>query len=136
MTGVIATVGAAIDLCKKLRDLSTKIRDAELKNLIGDLSLNLADLKIQLADLQEENLRLKKDIAEMLQSTALRQKLAVRDGAYFLVEPQPGRADGPYCTRCFDVDGTLVLLSEFSGPFRRFGKYNCANCKGHFGEGS
>ena len=129
MTGVIATIGTAIEICKKLRDASLKLRDAELKNLIGDLSLNLADLKMQLAEMLEENLKLKRELAEKSASAVLRPKLTARDGAYFLVEPQAGRPDGPYCTRCFDVDGTLVLLHELSQTFRRFGKYECANCK-------
>lgn len=128
MPGVIATIGAAIEICKKLREASLKVRDAELKNLVGDLSLNLADLKMQLADMQEENVRLKAEISGNTQNADLRPRLTVRDGAYFLANPSPGHAEGPYCSRCFDVGGTLVLMQELPPIFKSVGKYKCSNC--------
>ena len=135
MSGIIATIGSAIDLCKKLREVSAKVSNAELKNLIGDLSLNLADLKMELADMQEENLRLKKEIEKKKSSAKDRPNLVVRDGAYFFSEAQDGRPAGPYCTRCFDVEERLVLVSELRGPFSSFGKYRCNNCQAHLGPG-
>jgi hypothetical protein len=133
MAGMFVTIGAAIDLCKKAGEAALKVRDAELKNLIGDLSLNLAHLKTQLADMQEENLRLKKELQEKAASANAQPNLELRDSAYYFKGPQDDRPAGPYCTRCFDVDKTLVLLSEVTRQFKVLGKYKCNNCKGHFG---
>jgi len=130
---VLGLVGQAIDAAKKLTALSEKLRDADAKNAIADLSLALADLKIETAELKSENFELKSQLATSAAQGERVAHVEFRDGYYFLAEPQQGRPDGPFCTRCFEVDKQLVVLKELTGRFAVFGKYSCPECKSKFG---
>jgi hypothetical protein len=132
MADVLSLITAAVATVQKLKEVAQKMKDADTRNLVADLNMTLADLKLQFADLQEENIRLKGELRKAHESEELRGKLAVKDGLYYLNQPIAGRPDGPYCTRCFDVEGKLVLVVAFTGAFREFGKYNCPNCKAHY----
>jgi FtsZ-binding cell division protein ZapB len=132
MAELIGTLTTIIGIAGKLRDLAKKIRDADAKNLIADLNLQLVDLKMQIAELREENVRLRGDVAEARHSQDLRSKVELRGKVYFLTEPVQGRPAGPYCSRCFDVDNKLVLVTELEQDFQVFGKYQCNNCKGFY----
>jgi len=132
MADPLSIVTGAIKTLQKLREISQKMKNAEIRNLAADLSLNLADLKLQIAELQEENAGLRVQLKKNSQSASYRDKLTVKNGLYFFKESQSNRPDGPYCTRCFDVDEKLVLVSEMSRAFHGIVKYECPNCKAHF----
>ena len=131
MAGLVSSLTTAFDLCKRVREIAGKLSNAELKNTVGDLTLSLAELKIELAALQEENLKLKQQIRQGSEMTVLRSQLKLKDGAYHFQEVPADRPVGPYCTRCFDVDQKLVLLSELPSTFQAIARYRCNNCKGH-----
>jgi hypothetical protein len=131
---VIAQVSAAIDLLKKARDVAQKTRDAELQNTIADLMMLLADIKIEVAHLKEENHDLKQNLAAA-QRGPVRPTVRFDNGVYYLAEPLPdGRPDGPYCPRCLDSAGKLMLLTERSDAFRFFGRWHCHECDSDFGK--
>lgn len=132
MPDALSLISTAIKTVQKLKEVSQKIKDADTRNLIADLIMTLADLKLQFAELQENNIRLKSDLVAARESANLREKLNLKESLYYLSEPIKGRPSGPYCTRCFDVDGMLVLVVAFTDTFRDFGKYNCPNCKAHY----
>jgi hypothetical protein len=132
MPDALSLISTAINTVQKLKEVSQKIKDADTRNLIADLNMTLADLKLQFAGLREENVQLKSDLAAARESANLRDKLNLKEGLYYLSEPVKGRPNGPYCTRCFDVDCKLVLVVAFTDTFRDFGKYNCPNCKAHY----
>ncbi len=132
MADVLSLISSAVVTVQKLREVAQKLKDADARNLVADLNMTLADMKLQFADLQEENVRLKAELRAAHESEDLRDKLIVKDGLYYLTQSIKGRPDGPYCTRCFDVEGKLVLVVAFTGAFREFGKYNCPNCKAHY----
>ena len=129
MADLLATLSGVIETAKKLLQLSSKIRDAESRNLIADLNLALAELKIQLADMQEENRRLREELAAKTQRENYRAQLKLRQGLYYFEEPPAGRAGGPYCPRCFDVAEKLVLVNETPPLMRDLARYICPNCK-------
>jgi hypothetical protein len=43
-------------------------------------------------------------------------------------EPVEGRAPGPYCTGCFDVDNILVTITKLPAIVEMAGKFKCPNC--------
>jgi hypothetical protein len=132
MPDVIATLTGVIETAKKLREVSKKMQDAELRSLIADLNLELADLKMQMSELREENLLLRKQVQEAKQEADFRDKVTLKDGLYYLAEAVKGRPDGPYCPRCLDAEGKLILVTLVSDVFQVFGKHSCPNCKQHY----
>ena len=70
MSDLIASVSAAIDIAKRLRQVGENIRDAEIQNLVADLSLELAEAKMKLSAVLEENVALKAKVRELETSEA------------------------------------------------------------------
>ena len=132
MADPLAIIGGAIKTVQKLREVSQKVKDADTLNLIADLNLSLADLKLQFADLQNENLRLQEELKKSKLQSSFRDKLILKNGLYYFKVAEPNRSDGPYCTRCFDVDEKLVLVAALPRDFQEFGQFSCPNCKAHY----
>jgi uncharacterized small protein (DUF1192 family) len=132
MADPLSIVSEAIRTLQKLREVTQKMKHVELLNLVADLSLNLAELKLQVAELQEENGSLKAELKKNAQSSSFREKLVLKGSTYFFKEPQENRPDGPYCTRCYDVEEKLVLVTELERAFNPIAKYICPNCKAHY----
>ncbi len=105
-----AATGLLIDGAKKALEVSKKMKSAELQSIIADLMSHAADLKCQLADLKTENAKLIEEIAAIKKQQDIRSKLEKRDNYYYLKEQVDGYAEGPYCTRCNDVDNKLVIM--------------------------
>lgn len=128
----LSIISKAIKTLKKLQEVTKKIKDADTLTLIADLNMSLADLKLQFADIQEENLGLKTKLKEILINTSYREKLEHRDYCYYFKEPEPNYSDGPYCTRCFDADQKLILVTPLPRDMIFAGKYTCPNCKAKY----
>ena len=133
MADVLSILNGAITTVQKLREISQKVKDAETTNLIADLNLKLADLKMKFAELQEDNLRLRNELNEAKTQADIRGMMTLRDGLYHLKTPMEDRPEGPYCTRCLDVEGRPVLVSQLAKVFHDAAKYQCPNCKAHYG---
>lgn len=129
MADILSAVSTVIDTAKKLREVSEKMQDAETKNLVADLNLELADLKSKIAELQEENMELKEKLSQFREAKQLRSSLELRDDLYYLKDQRTDRPSGPYCTRCFDSDQELILVTELPSTFRRMGNYKCPECE-------
>lgn len=129
MPDVLAALGTVVETAKRLREISQKIKDAETKNLIADLNLNLADLKIQVADLQDENRRLRGELAAARVVADQRSRLKRQGNFYYLSNPAVGEIPGPYCTGCFDSRERLVLVSELGSVFAALGSHQCPVCQ-------
>jgi len=80
-----------------------KIADAA-NNL--DLYKKLAELQTSVLGLQEENQVLKERLREIEKKKDIADRLHVNDNAYYLDDGK--EHDGPFCMRCWDVDGKLV----------------------------
>ncbi len=127
--GITEALSSLVTTSKRLLEVAKNIRDAETKNLIADLNLHIADFKMKVVALQEENAQLKAQLRQRDDVAELRENLEIRQQVYYFRTPIAGRADGPYCPRCFDTQNQLVLVTAFSGPFTVVGKFNCPNCK-------
>ena len=132
LVSIAQTLSTVIATGKQLVEVANKLKDAEAKNLVADLNLNIAELKMRIVELQEENARLKAQVAQAEDVSSFRQNLEIREQVYFFRTPVEGRAQGPYCPRCFDAGKQLVLVTAFTGAFRAIGKYNCPQCKANY----
>ncbi len=121
MADILGTVSTVIETAKKLRKVSEKVQDAETKNLVADLNLELADLKSKIAELKEENTELRNKLSQFREAEHLRSSLELRNDLYYLTDQNIDRPSGPYCTRCFDSDQQLILVTELSNTFKRIG---------------
>jgi hypothetical protein len=83
-----------------------------------ELQQQLLDLQAQALELQEENAGLRREKAELEEQLALQGELLPDEGIYWRVEGQT--RDGPFCSRCWDVEGRLVRLhvAGLDGWFR------------------
>jgi hypothetical protein len=129
MSELLTILSTVVTTAQKLRGVSEKIKDADAKNLVADLNLSLADLKMKVAELQEENLEIRNQLTKVHDSSEIRMKLAFREGVYFLDGEHDNRPPGPYCTRCFDKTGVLMLLSELPTAVHGLGRFRCPDCE-------
>jgi hypothetical protein len=96
---------------------------------VASLSDELVTLRSSVAVLTDENLVLTARLISAQEAAARRNLFSLRGGAYWKADDAPGSlALGPYCTRCFDMGGQMVLLSEESTNLRAFGKWRCPAC--------
>ncbi|MCZ6654698.1 MAG: hypothetical protein O7D91_16940 [Planctomycetota bacterium] len=129
ISDALSVVGKALDVVGKLRE--AKIKDAETRNLIADLNIALADIKMKFAEAGGRITELEGQLSEARKIPDLRSRLRKDKGVYFFkeqVEDYPH--EGPYCPRCFDVEGRLVTVQELPKDFRNLARFVCANCKG------
>jgi hypothetical protein len=132
---MIQELATALTVAKQLREIQSRIKDAEFKSLLADLQVALADAKVRVAELEEENLRLRQELAKTKQAEDIRHNLEFRDDVYYLKEPIPGRPPGPYCPGCLDSQNKLQVLRRLPKDFEAFGQFECPACKQHFGRG-
>ena len=132
ITAISAGLGAikqAIEITRELRDLGRAIESAELKLKIAELADALVEAKLNLVGAKEEISLLKEQIREIKQINDYRKNITLKKGLYYFNEPVEGRALGPYCPRCLDVDDRLVIITKISSASNKLGNYQCQNCK-------
>lgn len=101
------------------------VRDAgrlDLTQQVIDLQQTLLELLAENTDLATRNLELQKK-AQQLQSVLDSQEQFVFDrDAYWRVEGES--TDGPFCSKCFDVDAKTVRMHKAHDGFSL-----CPHCK-------
>lgn len=128
MTAGIGSIKQAIALTKEIRKASSATKSAELELQISDLAEAPSDAKLNLVGAQDVIVGPQRRIKELEETQGYRDKLILEDGVYVFKEPAEGRAPGPYCTRCCDVDNILVTITKLSAIAEMAGKYKCPNC--------
>src|SRR5260370_21150622 len=88
-----------------------------------DLYKKLAELQNSVLGLQEENQALKERLREAEKQSEIAGRLQVKDNAYYLDDGR--QLDGPFCMRCWDVDGKLVRERLGATPRTHF----CLHCR-------
>lgn len=130
MSDVVMAIQTAIEIVGKLRALSKKVEDAEFKMLLADLSGELADAKLDVANLKMELAKTKEQLQQKTELLERKEteKPTLCEGAYqFPDDP------GFFCTACYDTKKQRVRVTALSGPFTRFGKWECPSCKANLG---
>lgn len=106
-----------IDNLKTIGSTLQKANKIEEYAQILEVQQQLLDMQKQIQDLESANRKLKEQIE-------IRDSLSIDRGAYWRLVGE--EKAGPYCTRCYDVDGKLVRLTVTDR-----GRYwaTCPNCK-------
>lgn len=116
-------LSGSIDIIKKLSEIAIKSQNIELQE--GVLTIReqllvakeaLINSKEDILNLKEENSKLKARIEELEKSS--REELTFKSIGYY-TEDQ----DGPFCSRCYEVDNKKVRLSKVAGL------HKCSQCK-------
>lgn len=96
-----------------------------------ELYRKILDLQSEAMELMEE-LREKDEIINKLKSTlSLKGKLICEHSAYWLKNDKNEVVDGPFCTRCFDVEN--IQCRFVTGPPEKYrAVIQCPNCKIQF----
>jgi hypothetical protein len=95
----IASITAVLDALKKARDVAKRLKDAEVQEVLLEAQERALSLKEELLSLRAENIGLKEQLATQV-------AVLFDGGAYWSTDDR----DGPYCSRCYDVDKRLVRL--------------------------
>ena len=71
----------------------------------------IMELREAVIELQEENLALRQEATELRSQLKLKGEVQFDGAVYWRVEE--GNRIGPYCQRCFDVEGKLIRLQDY-----------------------
>lgn len=112
------SITSAIELAKTIRSSVNSVADSETKMQIAELISTLADTKLERAEHLSH-------IQELEQRLSLKENMRFKASCYWIDKGDDGE-DGPFCTRCFDVDLNAVRL-------RVGGIYSeCPECKNKY----
>ncbi len=105
------------EMLKDARNLATGANDLQLLS-------KLLEIQAVVFDLYDENRELRLQLEEVERNNQIGSELEYKEESYFR------NGEGPYCTRCWDVDNKLVRKKATTiGMEMRQGKYKCLNCK-------
>src|SRR5262245_35818670 len=113
ISAVAASIRVALDLAKGVKTAADALGDAEMKFKLAELYAALADAKMAIADAETsvaekdaEIERLKREFQRLGDDTVIAGPYRFRKGK----DGQPiGR---PFCPRCLEVDGRLILTER------------------------
>ncbi len=110
-----------IENAKEAVKLVQQIDNVELYRKILDLQAEAMELTEQLKEKDEI-------ISQLKDALDLKGKLICQKSAYYLVDDKETAVDGPFCTKCFDVDHVKCRLVKD----HTHGHVKCLNCKVSF----
>jgi len=116
-----------------IEDVKEAVKLSQQVNNV-DLYRKLVDLQLEVMELTEQ-LKLKNEsIAELKKIQSMREKLKCINSAYYEVDKDGQPFDGPFCTKCLDVDGKIcrLLINEIGASNEAV---FCPNCKASFPSG-
>ncbi|HXU92477.1 MAG TPA: hypothetical protein VFP33_02350 [Gallionella sp.] len=101
----------------------------EIANLVKklgnvDLYRKIVELEGEIIELTGQNHLLMEKVRELEQAMKIKEALIFSRNVYWL-ENEESR-DGPYCPRCYDVNGKLVRLQPWDDTWA------CFECKQHY----
>jgi len=92
---------SVVDDVKSLVSIANKLKDRELLEHVMNLQTKVMEYQDHIHRLEKENEDLKKQLTT-------HDSLIWENGVYFTMAGD--KKDGPFCTRCWDVDKNLVRL--------------------------
>jgi len=75
-----------------------------------ELYRRILDLQADAIDLTEELKQKDETIAKLKDALSLKAKMVCKDSTYFTVDDKGEITDGPFCTKCFDVDHIVCRI--------------------------
>jgi|GEM_PF-6846919 len=133
----LGALKAAIDITKEIQNASSSLEKAQMKLKLAEITENLATAKLQFVEAQEEIVDLRQQINALHQLTDLKNKIVKKGNVLYPKEDESEFiGDGPWCTRCFEVDNILVSLHHKTGfvvatshSSAASYKWECPSCK-------
>lgn len=115
---------AIIENIKEAVSLARKIDNMDLYRALLDSQGEVVDMM--------EDLRKKDDkIQQLEKALEIKGKLVINKSAYYLIDDSGNPIDGPFCTKCFDVDHIFCRLVRVRTKQYRFA-VQCQRCKEPF----
>jgi len=112
--GIIENAKEAVKLVKQIDNI--------------DLYRRILDLQGEAIELIEELKKKEEIIAQLKGALDLKGKLVCKDSAYYIADESGKITDGPFCTKCFDVDHLKCrLIADNKEP-----QVICPKCKVSF----
>jgi hypothetical protein len=115
-------IGVAISTIRTISNVVQQAGKLELTQQVIDLQQTLLQLVAQNAELTASVARLEGDNRQLRDEAELRRQLAFQRDSYWRLDGDS--RDGPFCSRCFDVDRKTVRLHA-----KYHGYYSCPNCQ-------
>lgn len=103
----------------KVAKLITALDNQELAN-------NYIELQNMILEINQQTQQKDEKIKQLEEALAFKNKLVVKDQAYFTVGKDGEIEDGPFCTKCFDRDGKKCRLVIDGNDTR---SVKCLHCK-------
>ncbi len=125
----LQSIKTALDITKGLRNIDSSLKDAEVKLKLAELIEALSEAKVQLSEAREENQNLRDEIRKLEGKLKQQGDVEFKNGFYYLKDAKEGQASGPFCSKCYNDDNKLIMVSELPSAMQDFGKYMCPKCK-------
>ena len=109
--GIIENAKDAVKLVQKIDNI--------------ELYRKILDLQSEAIELIEESKLKDEKIAKLKKALKVKGKMICKDSAYYLTNDKGGIIDGPFCTKCFDVDQDCIRIVAHT----THGEVKCLKCK-------
>jgi hypothetical protein len=84
-----------------------------------------AQVQRGMVQILDENRKLHDEVVQLKRTAEKKEQLDFHDNAYWYKDGK-----GPFCSRCFDVDGKVVRMADISAmELTSTYVYKCNNCK-------
>lgn len=88
-----------------------------------ELYQKILNVQAEALEVVEQNNKLRDENHELKEKLKIKENLKHERNSYWI--ESDGKNDGPFCSRCWDVDKNLVRLHPCGNP----AYYDCPNCK-------
>lgn len=112
MMALLNGLKVATEIAKNLRELDASLEKAQAKSELAELINALADARISASDMKLDLDEKDRRIRELESALKVAGSVVRRGEAYFTEAGEGRSADGPFCSRCYDVDRRLVHLNR------------------------
>ena len=106
---MLTSIRAATDIAKSIQESTSTLNEAQVNLQIADLINALADTRIDIANLNEQIQEKDAKIKELQSEIDLQGNMEWKAPYYFKIGSNDEK-DGPYCQKCYDLDGKLLRL--------------------------
>jgi hypothetical protein len=92
-----------------------------------ELYRKILDLQSEAIELTEQLKQKDQTISKLKDALSLKETLICKDSSYFATDEKGEIVDGPFCTKCFDIDNTLCRILPVDRPDNP--EVRCPKCK-------
>lgn len=125
ISAALTSLKTATDIGKIIQNSIRAYNEAELRMQFLELMTALTDARTELARVSEVLITKDEEIRDLAEKLKLKGEVYPDQGVYFR-RLDDGSSDGPFCTRCWDVNRKLVRLrAGYQGCM-------CTECKVSF----